>query len=108
MTQINPNTMTPQEYLRFVQANAVESQLGRFRKNDAETGLRTESVNGIPYAYIQDEEHYRSFLRTSRHLTPDEVDKILAKDKEVEKYYLDGVANYSTRLYNASDFAKSF
>jgi hypothetical protein len=91
MIHIDPKTMTPSEYIRFVQARAEESQLCRFREGDAEAGLRTELVNGIPYAHIQDEERYRHFLRTSRHLAPDEVDQILVKDKEVEKYYLDRI-----------------
>jgi hypothetical protein len=107
MTQVDSSSMTPEQYLRFVQAAAEKSQLDRFRRNDEVSGLRTESVSGIPYAQIEDEGRYRRFLETSRHLTTHDVDQILVKEKEAEKLFLEGLAQYSTRLLNADEFAKS-
>jgi hypothetical protein len=100
-------SMTPQDYLQFLKQRATQDQLKRFQVSDKLTGLRTELVNGVPYGRIEDEATYRNFLRTSRHLSNDEVDRILEKEKEVEQFFLAGVEDASTRLREAGEFSRN-
>lgn len=103
---MDPARMPPSKYLEHVKGVLCERQLRRMRPYDELAGLRTELVGGAPYAHVVDERRYREFLCTSRHLKPEDVEQIIAKEKEVEHYFLSGISDTETRMHNAGAFAR--